>query len=169
VCCASSCDVVAAGIAAPPVPRFNISRMAPFARACVALQGAVPSRKGGSNDPLRQRMIEDMRIRNLSPHTQAAYVQQVSRFARYFGRSPAQLCPEDVRTYQVHLTDEKKLAPGSILIAVSAICLLYKVILKWTGPWMRSSLPARSRIRFSALKRCCSFLIACTALNTARS
>ena len=38
--------------------------------------------------PLRRRMIEDMRIRNLSPHTQRAYVEQVSRFARHFGRPP---------------------------------------------------------------------------------
>ena len=37
---------------------------------------------------LRRRMLEDMQVRNLSPHTQVAYVQQVSRFARHFGRSP---------------------------------------------------------------------------------
>ena len=37
---------------------------------------------------LRQRMLEDMRVRNLSPHTQSSYVLQVSLFARHFGRSP---------------------------------------------------------------------------------
>jgi len=84
--------------------------------------------------PLRQRMFEDMQIRNLSPHTQASYVQQVSQFARHFGKSPAELGPEDVRAYQVYLTNEKKLAATSILIAVSAIRFLYKVTLKkaWT-------------------------------------
>jgi site-specific recombinase XerD len=71
-----------------------------------------------------------MQIRNLSPHTQTSYVQQVSLFARYFGKSPAELCPEDIRSYQVYLTNEKKLAPSSILIAVSAIRFLYKVTLK---------------------------------------
>jgi hypothetical protein len=35
--------------------------------------------------PLRQRMTEDMQVRNLSPLTQRAYLEQVSRFARYFG------------------------------------------------------------------------------------
>jgi site-specific recombinase XerD len=83
---------------------------------------------------LRQRMLEDMQVRNLSPNTQASYCQQVSQFARHFGKSPSDLHPEDIRTYQVYLTNERKLAPESILIAVSAIRFLYKVTLKkdWT-------------------------------------
>ena len=80
--------------------------------------------------PLRQRMIEDMQIRNLSPHTRDSYVQQVSQFAHHFGKSPVELGPKDIRTYQVYLTNERKLAPGSILIAVAAIRFLYKVTLK---------------------------------------
>ena len=79
--------------------------------------------------PLRQRMIEDMQVRNLSPHTQSTYVLQVSLFARYFAKPPDQLGPEDIRSYQVYLTNEKKLAPGSILIAVAALRFLYKVTL----------------------------------------
>ena len=84
--------------------------------------------------PVRQRMIEDMQVRNLSPHTQASYVQQVSLFARYFNKSPECLGPEEIRAYQVYLTNQKKLAPSSILIAVSALRFLYKVTLhkKWT-------------------------------------
>jgi integrase/recombinase XerD len=83
---------------------------------------------------LRQRMIDDMRIRNLSPHTQLSYVRQVSQFARHFGKSPAQLGPEDIREYQVYLVNDKKLAPGSVLIAIAAIRFLYKITLKmeWT-------------------------------------
>jgi integrase/recombinase XerD len=46
--------------------------------------------------PLRQRMLEDMQVRNLSPpNTQRAYVETVARFARHFGRSPADLGPEE--------------------------------------------------------------------------
>jgi len=84
--------------------------------------------------PLRQRMTEDMQVRNLSPCTQTSYVQQVSLFARHFDRSPEELGPEDIRAYQVHLTNEKKLAPSSVLIAVAALRFLYKVSLKknWT-------------------------------------
>src|SRR5712692_5308478 len=80
--------------------------------------------------PLRQRMTEDMQVRNLSPHTQASYLQQVSLFARHFNKSPELLGPEDIRAYQVYLTNERKLAPSSILIAVSALRFLYKVSLK---------------------------------------
>jgi integrase/recombinase XerD len=83
---------------------------------------------------LRQRMTEDMQVRNLSPHTQASYLQQVSLFARYFRKSPAVLGPEEIRSYQVYLTTEKKFAPSSIHIAVSALRFLYKVSLhrEWT-------------------------------------
>ena len=83
---------------------------------------------------LRRRMLEDMRIRNLAVNTQEAYVQQVSLFARYFHQSPERLGPEQIRAYQLYLTTEKKLAPGSILIAVSALRFLYKVTLQkdWT-------------------------------------
>ena len=78
---------------------------------------------------LRQRMTEDLQIRNLSPHTQKCYLEQVSRFARHFGKSPETLGSEDIRAYQVYLTNERKLAPGSIVIAVSALRFLYKVTL----------------------------------------
>lgn len=80
--------------------------------------------------PLRERMTEDMKIRNLALNTQKSYLEQVSRFARYFGKSPAVLEQEDIRTYQLYLTQEKKLAPGSIVIAVSALRFLYKVTLR---------------------------------------
>jgi site-specific recombinase XerD len=80
--------------------------------------------------PLRQRMIEDMQIRNLSLHTQRAYIDQVSRFARYFGRSPATLGSEDIRTYQIYLAIERRLASSSIQIAIAALRFLYRVTLK---------------------------------------
>jgi integrase/recombinase XerD len=59
---------------------------------------------------LRQRMLEDMRVRNLSPHTQSSYILQVSLFVRHFGRSPEELGPEEIRAWQVHLTDDRKLS-----------------------------------------------------------
>ena len=79
---------------------------------------------------LRQRMLEDMRVRNFARNTQASYLQQVSLFARYFGKSPDTLGREEIRAYQVYLTEEKKLSPRSIAIAVSALRFLYKVTLR---------------------------------------
>ena len=79
---------------------------------------------------LRQRMTEDMQVRNLALNTQRSYVQQISLFARYFNKSPELLGPDDIRAYQVYLTNEKKLAPSSVLIAVAALRFLYKVSLK---------------------------------------
>jgi site-specific recombinase XerD len=79
---------------------------------------------------LRQRMLEDMKIRNLALNTQESYLRQVSQFARHFGRSPELLGQEEIRSYQIYLTQEKKLAPGSVTIAVSALRFLYKVTLR---------------------------------------
>jgi hypothetical protein len=54
-------------------------------------------------NPLRRRMIEDMKVRNLSPVTQRCYVHAVAKFARYFNRSPDRLGLTDVRTYQTDI------------------------------------------------------------------
>ena len=80
--------------------------------------------------PLRHRMIEDMQIRNLAPHTQSAYVQQISQFARHFGRSPELLGLADIRAYQLHLVQDRQLAASSILVAVATLRFLYKITLK---------------------------------------
>jgi site-specific recombinase XerD len=79
-------------------------------------------------------MTEDMQVRNLALNTQTSYVQQVSLFARHFDKSPELLGPDDIRAYQIYLTNEKKLATSSILIAVAALRFCYKVSLKkdWT-------------------------------------
>ena len=75
--------------------------------------------------PLRQRMIEDMQVLNLAPLTQSTYLLQVSLFARHFGKSPEQLTFDHIRSYQVHLIQERKLAPSSV-VAVSALRFLYR-------------------------------------------
>lgn len=57
--------------------------------------------------PLRQRMIEDLAIRNYSRQTVDTYVYYVAKFAKYFGCSPDTLGPEEVRSYQLHLVEQK--------------------------------------------------------------
>ena len=78
---------------------------------------------------LRQRMLDDMRIRNFALTTQKQYIISVAAFAKYFGRSPDKLSPGDVRTYQIYLLDEKGLSASSLNVAVSALRFLYHVTL----------------------------------------
>ena len=55
--------------------------------------------------PLRQRMLEDMRLRKLAPHTQAGYVRAVRKLAVYLRRPPDTATVEDLRNFQLHLVD----------------------------------------------------------------
>jgi integrase/recombinase XerD len=74
--------------------------------------------------PLRQRFIDDLRLRNYSPRTIDTYVGHIAAFARHFGRSPELLGPEEVRAYQLHILD-RKLSWSSFNQAVCALRLLY--------------------------------------------
>ena len=78
--------------------------------------------------PLRQRMIEDMTIRNLSPATQRSYIHAVKRYSLYFGHSPEQLSLEDVRAYQVHLIS-KAISWASLNQIVCALRFFYGITL----------------------------------------
>ena len=80
--------------------------------------------------PLRRRMIDDMQIRNLTLNTQRVYVAQVVRFACHFHKSPELLGPDEIRTYLIHLTQERRLAASSIIVAVSALRFFFSVTLK---------------------------------------
>ena len=55
--------------------------------------------------PLRQRMIEDMTARKLSPATQKGHIRSCRRFAAFLGRSPDTATAEDLRRFQVHLSE----------------------------------------------------------------
>jgi integrase/recombinase XerD len=74
--------------------------------------------------PLRQRFIDDLRLRNYAPRTIDTYVGRVVCFARYFGRSPELLGPEEVRQFQLHLL-ARGLSWSSFNQAVCALRFLY--------------------------------------------
>jgi integrase/recombinase XerD len=79
--------------------------------------------------PLRRRMTEDMTVRNLSPATQRSYISAVSKFGRFFGRSPDRLNLEDVRTFQVHLV-AKGISWPALNQIVCALRFFYGVTLR---------------------------------------
>ena len=78
---------------------------------------------------LRQRMIEDMRLRNFSPHTIEAYVLAVKQFARHFGQSPEQLSAEQARQYLLHLVQDQKASWSRYNLARCGLQFLYRVTL----------------------------------------
>lgn len=78
--------------------------------------------------PLRRRMIDDMMLRNLSPATQRSYLHAVTKFSRYFGRSPDRLGLEDVRAFQVYLVSQGISWP-SLNQTVCALRFFYGVTL----------------------------------------
>ncbi len=80
--------------------------------------------------PLRQRMVEDMKVRNFSPKTQTAYVAQVARFAKYFGKSPELLGPEEIRAYLIHLINHKHVSWSLFNQTTCAFRFLYRVTLR---------------------------------------
>lgn len=78
---------------------------------------------------LRKRMLEDMRLRNLAPKTQDAYLRQVARFALYFHSSPDLLGPEHIRSWLVFLSQEKKISFSEFNVAVSALRFFFRTTL----------------------------------------
>lgn len=94
---------------------------------------------------LRQRMIEDMQLRGLSPGTQAAYVRAVRDLAVYYGKSPDQLSDEDLRGYFVYLTQERRLARSTCTVALCAIKFLYEYTLKRDWPLQELVRPGKSK------------------------
>src|ERR1700716_611430 len=79
--------------------------------------------------PLRRRMIKDMTVRNLSPATQQSYLNAVSKFSRYFGRSPDRLGLEDVPAFPVHLVVATGISWPALNQIVCALRFFYGVTL----------------------------------------
>jgi integrase/recombinase XerD len=79
--------------------------------------------------PLRQRMLEDLQLRNYSPQTIHCYLRCVADFAKHFGISPEHLGPEQVRIYQLFLVQEKQVSWPSVVQTVCALRFFYRVTL----------------------------------------
>lgn len=94
---------------------------------------------------LRQRMLEDMRIRGFSKPCQDSYLRHVTWLAQYFGRSPRLLGPEQIRRYFVYLTDEKRASIHVRRMAASGLRFFYKYVLG--RPWMCDSIPYAKRMK----------------------
>ena len=78
--------------------------------------------------PLRQRMIEDMTVRNFVEKTRNDYIRHVRTFTAFLGRSPDQAIPEDLRRFQLHQT-RAGVRPPSINGSVAALRFFFTVTL----------------------------------------
>ena len=78
--------------------------------------------------PLRQRMLDDMKLRNMATGTRRSYVRSVAGFSAFHRRSPDELTLEDVRDYQLHLV-ARGLKASSICPIMSALRFFYGVTL----------------------------------------
>ena len=78
--------------------------------------------------PLRQRMIDDMRMRQLAPKTQESYLHIVREFARFLERSPDMATVEDLRRYQLYLVDHGT-SPISLNRAITGLKFFFTVTL----------------------------------------
>lgn len=79
---------------------------------------------------LRQRMIEELRLRNCSEETIRSYIDSVERFARYYEKSPDQVNAEQVRSYLLYLLEERKLSWSAIHVNRAALRFLYVRVLR---------------------------------------
>ena len=75
---------------------------------------------------LRQRMLEDLRIRNYAPTTVRCYIRAVAEFAQHFNKPPDQLGPEEIRSWQLFLLNEKRVKLSTYIQAVCALRFFYQ-------------------------------------------
>lgn len=104
---------------------------------------------------LRDRMIEEMKLRNFSAATQKTYLYAVTRLAKYYGKAPDQLSKEDIRAFLLHLLVERKLSPNGLTGYCSGLRFFYNETLGGTRTscsfhrggnpplWLKSSAPRR--------------------------
>ena len=88
---------------------------------------------------LRKMMLEELQRRNYSEITTRKYLQYVTAFARHFGKPPDQLGPDELRSYQAYLLQERKVTPGTAVNCVAALRFFFIKTLK--RPQFREFLP----------------------------
>lgn len=92
--------------------------------------------------PLRERMIEDMQLHGFSASTQDVYARAVSELSNYVHHGPDKVTEEELRSYFLHLTNEKKSSRSTTTVAICGIKFFYKHTLRRDWPTLRLARPA---------------------------
>ena len=95
--------------------------------------------------PLRQRMVDDMKLRGLSANTQHVYLVAIRQLAKRYHRSPDRITEDELRAYFLYLKDVRKLARSTITVAICAIKFLYERTLGYEWPLFDILRPPRER------------------------
>jgi len=94
---------------------------------------------------LRQRYLEDLQLRGLSPRTQESYVRVVRKLAEHYGKPPDQISEEELRQYLLYLKNEKHAARNTCTLALCSLKFFYQQTLKRDWPVLDFVRPARDR------------------------
>jgi len=94
---------------------------------------------------LRKLMLEELQRRNYSKTTTRTYLSVVRDFAKHFNKPPDQLGLEEIRQYQVHLLEERKLLPKTVCLQTSALRFFFVKVLK--RPYPIEELPYPKGVR----------------------
>ncbi len=95
--------------------------------------------------PLRQKMINDMKLRRFSPETIKLYVYAVKDLSEYYHKSPDLITEEEVHGYLLHLQEERKLEWGSCNCMAAGLNFFYKTTLKEEN--IKFKIPKRKQTR----------------------
>ena len=91
---------------------------------------------------LREKMTEEMKLRNFSPRTQQSYLAAVIGLVKHYRRSPDQLTQDEIRAYLLHL-EKRGLSPSSRNVAISGMKFFYHQMLGWNDKQL--FIPPRKR------------------------
>lgn len=94
---------------------------------------------------LKQRMIEDLQLRGLSPSTQDAYVRVVRQLAEHYDKPPDAITEEELRQYFLYLTNGKGVSASAFRIALCGIKFFYQYTLKREWPTLDLVRPAKEK------------------------
>ena len=116
--------------------------------------------------PLRQRMIDDMRLAGFAERTRDVYIQAVRRLAAHYMRSPDVLSEEEVRAYLLHLRDERGIARGTFKTNHGGIRFLYSRTLDRDWPLFSQKNAFERRGRCTLIPRSTPSWLRCAIRST---
>jgi integrase/recombinase XerD len=95
--------------------------------------------------PLRQKMIDAMRMRGFSMRTHQSYLSAVSELAGYYGRSPEELDVEELQAFFAHLAIERELSGATCRLYLNAVRFLYLQVLHWPSFDVPMTVPKKAQ------------------------